>query len=69
MSESNHPGGGLGTMSGYEDLEGAAGYSSAVDYNNELEVQERIKHYEQKMMRATLNRSNKLQECQGKLQY
>lgn len=63
MSES-----GLGGMSA-DEYDGLAGYSSAAEYNNELEVQEKIRTYEDKMLRATLNRHSKLQECQGKLQY
>jgi hypothetical protein len=54
MSESH--GGGLSGLDEYE------GYGSGRDgYGvDELEIQEKIRHYEEKMMRATLNRQNKL---------
>jgi len=44
-------------------------YQSAIDYNTELEIQEKIRNFEQKMMRATMNRQNRIQESQERLQY
>lgn len=54
MSESHH--GGLSGLEEYDGYGTGAGYQSAIDYNNELEIQEKIRKYEEKMMRATLNR-------------
>jgi hypothetical protein len=51
-----------------EDFE-AGVYQSAVDYNTELEIQEKIRNFEEKMMRATMNRKNRIQESQERLQY
>lgn len=70
MSESNNGGG--GGASGYEDYDiygGSGGYQSAIDYSHELEIQEKIRLFEEKMMRATLNRQNKIHESQERLQY
>jgi len=42
----------LSGLDEYETYGTAAGYQSAIDYNNELEIQERIRKYEDKMSRA-----------------
>jgi hypothetical protein len=56
-------------MDEYDSYGAAAGYQSAIDYNTELEIQEKIRRYEDKMMRATLNRITRIEECKEKLQY
>ena len=52
MSESHAGLSGLDEYEGY----GSAGNSGA----DEVEIQEKMRAYEEKMMRATLNRQNKL---------
>ncbi len=65
LSESQGHHGGLSGLSEYEHYGGAG----QIDYNTEIEIQERIRRYEEKMMRATMNRGNRIHDCQEKLQY
>ncbi len=56
-------------MSGLDEYESPGGYQSAIDYNNEIEIQEKIRKNEEKMNRAFLNRMKKLEEQKSNLQY
>ena len=51
-----------GGISGLEEYEsyGANGYQNAIDYTNELEIQEKIRKHEEKMSKAHYNRLNRL---------
>ena len=60
-----------GAISGLEEYEsyGANGYQNAIDYTNELEIQEKIRKHEEKMSKAHYNRLKRLEEQRMTLQY
>lgn len=60
-----------GGISGLEEYEsyGANGYKNAIDYSNELEIQEKIRKHEEKMNKAHYNRLKRLEEQRLTLQY
>ena len=60
-----------GGISGLEEYEsyGANGYQNAIDYTNELEIQEKIRKHEEKMSKAHYNRLKRLEEQRMTLQY
>lgn len=53
-----------GGISGLEEYEsyGANGYQNAIDYSNELEIQDKIRKHEEKMSKAHYNRLKRLEE-------
>lgn len=54
--------GGISGLEEYESYGGANGYKNAIDYNNELEIQEKIRKHEEKMSKAHYNRLKRLEE-------
>jgi hypothetical protein len=60
-----------GAISGLEEYEsyGVNGYQNAIDYTNELEIQEKIRKHEEKMSKAHYNRLKRLEEQRMTLQY
>ena len=50
-----------GGISGLEEYE-SNGYQNAIDYTNELEIQEKIRKHEEKMSKAHYNRLKRLEE-------
>jgi len=57
-----------GGISGLEEYE-SNGYQNAIDYSNELEIQEKIRKHEEKMSKAHYNRLKRLEEQRMTLQY
>ena len=51
---------GLSALEEYDSYGGIGAYQSAIDYNNELEIQEKIRKHEDKMNKAVINRLQKL---------
>ena len=61
-----------GAISGldeYDSYGGPNGYQNAIDYTNELEIQEKIRKHEEKMSKAHYNRLKRLEEQRITLQY
>lgn len=50
-----------GGISGLEEYE-SNNYQNAIDYSNELEIQEKIRKHEEKMSKAHYNRLKRLEE-------
>jgi hypothetical protein len=50
-----------GGISGLEEYE-SGGYQNAIDYTNELEIQEKIRKHEEKMSKAYFNRLKRLED-------
>jgi hypothetical protein len=53
----------------YDSYGGPNGYQNAIDYTNELEIQEKIRKHEEKMSKAHYNRLKRLEEQRITLQY
>ncbi len=70
MSQMDSGGNGSpGGISGLDEYDsyGPGGYQSAIDYNNEIEIQEKIRKHEEKMSRAHFNRLKRLEEQRATL--